>query len=145
MNKEPMPAKPLGKTLLRIAGALLIILAVITIGYILPTTIITVIEFGPGLVTWIGLFVMFLPLCLCLFSGILGVIKANDLKKARTLRTLAITTIVLLGVTNALGALLTSVLIIGFALLILFFIGAQINCIEYKKVAVTTLRGGRLD
>ena len=34
--KDPMSAKPLGKTLLRIAGALLIIFAVIAIGYALP-------------------------------------------------------------------------------------------------------------
>ena len=143
-SKEPMPAKPLGKTLLRIAGALLIILVVLTIRHILPTTIMAVIEFGSGRVAWIGLFVMFLPLCFCLFSGILGVVKSNDLKKARTLRTLAITTIVLFGVTNALGALLTSVLIIGLALLIPFFIGAQINYMEYKRLPQQQMSGRRL-
>jgi len=135
-SKEPIPAKPLGKILLRIAGVLQSIFAVIAIGDRLRSSIITAIEFGPGLVTWIGLLVIFLPLCLGLFSGIFGVVKSNDLTKSRTLRTLAITTIILVGVLSALGArfLPAPALIIGFALPILFLVGAQINYMEYKRL-----------
>ena len=144
MDKEPMSAKPLGKTLLRIAGALQSIFAVIAIRDVLPSSIMLITERGYDSASLVALFLIFSPLCLCLFSGIFGVVTSNDLKKARTLQTLAITTIVLLGVAGALGAILTSVLIIGLALLILFFIGAQINYMEYQKIASSTLRGRRL-
>ena len=144
MDKESMPAKPLGKTLLRIAGALQSIFAVIAIRHVLSSSIRMAIEFGPTPATLLALLIIFSPLCLCLFSGIFGVVKSNDLKKARTLRTLAITAIILFGVLGASEAILTFVLIIGLALLILFFIGAQINYTEYKRLPQQQMSGRRL-
>jgi len=144
-SKEPMPAKPLGKTLLRIAGALLIIFVVIVMRHILPTSIMMITAERHNPLAWLALFVIFSPLCLGLFCGIFGVVKSNDLKKACTLRTLAITTIVLVGVLNAVArALPVPVLIAGLALLIPFFIGAQINYMEYKEITSATLRGEKL-
>jgi len=146
MDKEPMSAKPLGKTLLRIAGALQSIFAVIAIRDVLPSSIMLITERGYDSASLVALFLIFSPLCLCLFSGIFGVVTSNDLKKARTLRMLAIITIVLFGVIRALGAwvLPTLYLIIGLALLIPFFIGAQINYMEYKRLPQQQMSGRRL-
>jgi len=144
--EKPMQPNPLGGTLLRIAGALLIILAVIAIGNVLSSSIMVMIEERHNPLAWVALLIVFFPLCLGLFSGIFGVIKSNDLKKARTLRTLAITTVVLVGILYHFGAraISTPVLTIGLVLLILFFIGAQINYVEHKKITSAILRGERL-
>jgi len=125
---QQLPSKSKKTSLLYIASIIQVVFSGIILGVVLVAQV-----FNPH--GWVGFLTIFVIFSFYLFTGIFGIKTFDDLMKARILRVSAIVNTVLFAVFQpTMEAIFHSFgTIIGLAIPILIFAGAQVNYAEYKK------------